>query len=92
QPLPFVDWSVPQERVPQELVWRLRALKPTPAPETPVFWPSPVVDETCIFCPVCTNVCPTEAITRGVQADGSVALLLQTDACTGCQACARSCP
>jgi ferredoxin len=92
QPLPFVDWSVPQERVPQDLVWRRRALKPTPASETPVYWPSPVVDEKCIFCPVCANVCPTQAISREVQADGAVHLMLQLDACTGCDACARSCP
>lgn len=92
QPLPFVDWSVPRERVPQDWVWRRRALRPTPEPETPVRWPAPVVDEKCIFCPVCANVCPTEAITREVEADGGVRLHLALDACTSCDACARSCP
>lgn len=91
-PLPFVDWSEPAERVPAEWVWRRRALKPTPAPETPVHWPAPVVDDSCIDCPVCTNVCPTEAIKREVQPDGAITLHLDLGACTGCHACARSCP
>ncbi len=92
KPLPFVDWSEPQERVPQEWLWRRRALRPRPAPDTPVHWPAPTVDESCIFCPVCANVCPTEAITREVGADGNIEIRLDLAACTGCGACARSCP
>ncbi|ADV68056.1 4Fe-4S binding protein [Deinococcus maricopensis] len=92
QPLPFVDWSVPEERVPQDWVWRARALKPTPAPGTPVHWPAPVVDDTCIDCPVCANVCPTNAITRDFQPTGEVTLTLDLAACTSCNACAQSCP
>lgn len=91
-PLPFVDWSEPEDRIPAEWQWRLRALRPAPAPETPVYWPAPLVDDTCIDCPVCANVCPTDAITRDVQPDGSVTLTLSLAACTGCQACERSCP
>ena len=91
-PLPFVDWSEPEDRIPAEWQWRLRALRPAPAPETPVHWPAPLVDDTCIDCPVCANVCPTDAITRDVQSDGSVTLTLSLAACTGCQACERSCP
>jgi len=91
-PLPFVDWSVPQERTPTDWLWRRRALKPTPAPEANVYWPAPTVNENCISCPVCANVCPTEAITRDVQFDGSVTLHLDLAACTGCGACASSCP
>ena len=91
-PLPFVDWSELEDRIPAEWQWRLRALRPAPAPETPVHWPAPLVDDTCIDCPVCANVCPTDAITRDVQPDGSVTLTLSLAACTGCQACERSCP
>ena len=55
-------------------------------------WPAPIVDDTCIDCPVCANVCPTEAITRDLQPDGGVRLLLNLSACTGCMGCLRSCP
>jgi len=91
-PLPFVNWSEPEDRVPAEWQWRVRALRPAPAPEAAVYWPAPVVDDTCIDCPVCANVCPTDAITREVQPDGSVTLVLSLAACTGCNACERSCP
>ncbi|PYE52855.1 4Fe-4S binding protein [Deinococcus yavapaiensis] len=92
KPLPFVDWSAPEERVPADWLWRRRALKPTPAQDVQVRWKAPLVDASCIFCPVCSNVCPTEAITRTIEADGSVALHLQLEACTGCGGCASSCP
>ncbi|GGK24135.1 polyferredoxin [Deinococcus malanensis] len=92
QPLPFVDWSVPEERTPQEWKWRLRALSPAPPETTGVHWPAPLVDEKCIDCPVCANVCPTEAITRDLQPGGGVQLLLDLNACTGCMACLHSCP
>lgn len=91
-PLPFVDWSEPEDRTPAEWQWRVRALRPAPAPEAAVYWPAPVVDDTCIDCPVCANVCPTDAISREVQADGSVTLALSLAACTSCNACERSCP
>ncbi|PNY80213.1 4Fe-4S dicluster domain-containing protein [Deinococcus koreensis] len=91
-PLPFVDWSVPEDRTPAEWRWRRLSLKPAPAAQTPVHWPAPVVDDTCIDCPVCANVCPTEAITRDLQPDGGVKLLLNLSACTGCMGCLRSCP
>lgn len=92
QQLPFVDWSEPEERVPADWQWRLRALAPRPAPETPVYWPAPTIEDGCIDCPVCTNVCPTGAIAREVQPDGSVQLHLNLGACTGCDACQKSCP
>ncbi|WP_216325931.1 4Fe-4S dicluster domain-containing protein [Deinococcus aestuarii] len=92
RPLPFVDWSVPGERTPEEWRWRARSLQPAPAPDAGVFWPAPLVDDSCIDCPVCSNVCPTEAITRELKPEGGVRLLLNLSACTGCMACVRSCP
>ncbi|WP_084048340.1 4Fe-4S dicluster domain-containing protein [Deinococcus hopiensis] len=92
RPLPFVDWSQPQQRVPEEWRWRAAALRPVPAPDAAVHWPAPLVDDTCIDCPVCANVCPTEAITREFKPEGGVMLLLNLAACTGCMACVRSCP
>ena len=92
RPLPFVDWSVPAERQPAEWRWRARTLRPTPSPETPIHWPAPLIGEGCIDCPVCANVCPTEAISRELRPDGGVELYLNLSACTGCMACQRSCP
>ncbi|MGM9323261.1 4Fe-4S dicluster domain-containing protein, partial [Deinococcus aquaticus] len=91
-PLPFVDWSVPEDRTPQEWQWRARTLKPAPPEGVGLYWPAPLIDDTCIDCPVCTNVCPTDAITRDLQPDGGVRLLLNLTACTGCMACLHSCP
>ena len=91
-PLPFIDWSEPEDRVPAEWRWRVRALRPAPAPEVAISWPAPLVDDTCIDCPVCANVCPTDAIIRDVQPDGGVTLTLALASCTGCNACERSCP
>ncbi|GAA5514132.1 ferredoxin-type protein NapF [Deinococcus carri] len=92
RPLPFVDWSQPEERTPEEWRWRARTLVPAPAPDAGVHWPAPLVDDTCIDCPVCANVCPTQAITRDLKPEGGVQLLLNLSACTSCMACLRSCP
>ncbi len=91
-PLPFVDWSEPEERTPEEWKWRALTLKPTPPADAPVQWSAPVVDDSCIDCPVCHNVCPTDAIDRELTPEGGVRLLLNLGACTGCMACLRSCP
>ena len=91
-PLPFVDWSEPAERTPQEWRWRKASLNPAPPAGTPVYWPAPLVDEKCMDCPVCSNVCPTEAITRTHDAAGTLHLTLDLSACTGCMACVDSCP
>ncbi|GMA15952.1 4Fe-4S dicluster domain-containing protein [Deinococcus metallilatus] len=92
RPLPFVDWSQPEERTPEEWRWRARSLVPAPPPEAGIHWPAPLVDDTCIDCPVCANVCPTQAITRELKPEGGVQLLLNLSACTSCMACLRSCP
>lgn len=92
QPLPFVDWSEPEQRTPEEWKWRRKSLRPAPPEDAAVFWPAPVVDSSCIDCPVCANVCPTDAIKRDLQPDGGVQLLLSLSDCTGCMGCLRSCP
>ncbi|RTR25930.1 4Fe-4S binding protein [Deinococcus radiophilus] len=92
RPLPFVDWSEPEQRTPEEWRWRKASLQPTPPPGSAVYWPAPLVDDSCMDCPVCSNVCPTEAITRTHDAAGTLHLTLDLSACTGCMACVDSCP
>lgn len=92
QPLPFVDWSDPRERIPTDWIWRKKALKPSPAPDTEVYWVTPQVNDECNFCPVCMNVCPTEAIKREITPEGDFRILLEVASCTGCGACIPSCP
>ncbi len=91
-PLPFVDWSIPEERRPAEWLWRKKALRPAPAPTQPLPWPAPRIAPGCIDCPVCANVCPTSAIIRELDVSGTLTLHLDLQACTSCGACARSCP
>lgn len=78
------------ERLPSEWHWRRRAIQNLP-PEAIVHWPAPLVDDGCIDCPVCSNVCPTEAIVRQREEE-RMRLVLSLEACTGCMACVRSCP
>ncbi len=47
------------------------------------------------MCPVCTNVCPTDAFRREltpVKEGGGGVLKLEPERCNGCNACVRSCP
>lgn len=85
-PLPALEEEKEGE-LPAEL--RLRRLAASRAPE--VRWPRIRVEEGCTLCPVCTNVCPTEAVRR-VREGEEYALYLQVAACTGCGACVESCP
>jgi len=73
--------------LPPEL--RLRRLAAGRASEAR--WPRIRVEEGCTLCPVCTNVCPTEAVRR-VREGEEYALYLRVEACTGCGACVESCP
>lgn len=73
--------------MPAEL--RLRLLAARRASE--VRWPRIRVEEGCTLCPVCTNVCPTEAVYR-VREGEEYVLRLKVEACTGCGACVESCP
>jgi len=66
-----------------------------PEPEDLVPWRLPRIGEGCIFCPVCTNVCPTDAFSRtfekpALKSGGT--LDLEPDKCNGCNACVTSCP
>lgn len=64
-----------------------------PEPADPVPWVLPRVAEGCIMCPVCTNVCPTDAFRREFDKEGGGAtLMLEPDRCNGCNACVKSCP
>ncbi len=92
RPLPGVD-AVPEPgRIADEWIWRKRALKPRPSDGTPQHWPAPAVNESCTFCQVCETVCPTNAIARETQPDGTISLRLEMAACNGCNACVVSCP
>ncbi len=90
--IPGVDTKIDAPRIPEEWAWRKKALRPIPEPEALQYWVIPSVNEDCIFCPVCQNVCPTEAIIRNREIDGSWKITLETAACTGCNACVLSCP
>ena len=72
--------------------WRWRAMVLGPRAQETLFWPSPRVNDDCIMCPVCTNVCPTSAITRAPDESGGYTLTLKPSECTGCNACVTSCP
>ncbi len=78
----------PEEKgLPAELRLRLLAAKRA----STVRWPRIAVEEGCTLCPVCTNVCPTEAVYR-VREGEEYVLRLKVEACTGCGACVESCP
>lgn len=90
--LPGVDTKPEAQQIPDEWLWRKKALRPAPEPQTLQYWVVPSVDENCIFCPVCQNVCPTSAVTREREMDGTWKIRLEVQACTGCNACVTSCP
>jgi ferredoxin len=79
--------------LPAELQHRFELISSAaPAGEQPVPWVLPRVAESCIMCPVCTNVCPTDAFEREFASDGSSVLQLAPDRCTGCGICVTACP
>lgn len=52
----------------------------------------PHVLDGCIMCPACTAACPTDAIQRRFEDDGSTSLWLEPRRCVGCDACRQACP
>lgn len=92
----FSATEAEEKGVPIELERQLltiRAAKPDPEQHVP--WVLPRVAEGCIMCPVCTNVCPTDAFKREltpVKEGGGGVLKLEPERCNGCNACVTSCP
>jgi len=52
----------------------------------------PRVADGCLFCPACTAACPTDAIQRRFDDDGTTSLWLEPRRCVGCDACQHACP
>lgn len=85
-----IDTSLPDETH-RRFAWLSHA---KPADDALVPWTLPRVADTCILCPVCTNVCPTKAFDRRLDTtdERGVRLLLSPERCNGCDACVASCP
>ena len=83
------------DTLPTEMQKRYRAIQiAEPDPEERVPWRLPRVEDGCIMCPICTQVCPTGAFSRDfapIGVDGSV-LRLDPARCVGCDACVDACP
>lgn len=92
----FGETGAEEKGVPIELERQLLTIRAAdPEPETQVPWTLPRVHDGCIMCPVCTNVCPTNAFHREltpVKDGGGGVLKLHPERCNGCNACVVSCP
>jgi len=76
--------------LPLERTMRRELLAGAAASGGEVEWAEVTVNQNCILCPVCTNVCPTEALQRVIE-PGQTVLYLDIVRCTGCQACVEAC-
>ncbi len=86
-PLPGVTAKLEPSRIPEEWLWRKRALVRLSKDAQTVRWQTPTVNEHCTLCQVCEFVCPTKAISRS-----NDTLQLEVSACIGCDTCTVSCP
>jgi ferredoxin len=76
--------------LPRERTMRRELLAGAVDSKGEVAWPEVSVNQNCILCPVCTQVCPTEALQRVIE-PGQTVLYLDLARCTGCSACAEAC-
>ena len=88
-PLPGVNAKLEPSRIPEEWIWRKRALSKLATGSETIRWLTPKINDNCILCQVCEFVCPTRAITRSQE---NQSLSLEVSACIGCDACTVSCP
>ena len=92
----FADAGKDAKPLPLELERKRTLFAMTkPEPEQGFHWAKPIVEEDCLLCPVCTNVCPTDAFGRIFPKSGSgdsTKLTLDIGRCNGCNACVQSCP
>ena len=55
-----------------------------------------VIEETCIGCSVCAQICPTDVFKIVMKKDGEyerlVSIVEREEACIGCMACVENCP
>ncbi len=55
-----------------------------------------VIEETCIGCSVCAQICPTDVFKIVMKRDGEyerlVSVVEREEACIGCMACVENCP
>lgn len=83
------------DSLPTEMQTRYRAIEVSaPAEDALVPWTLPRIADGCIMCPVCTQICPTNAFSRDfdpIDMDGAV-LRLDPERCVGCDACVAACP
>lgn len=93
---PFDPGDDEDADLPKELQRRYALIEQSrPEPEALVPWVLPSVGDGCIMCPVCTNVCPTDAFEREfnpMSEGGGATLWLDPERCNGCGACESSCP
>ncbi len=79
--------------LPRELQRAHRVIESADLPDDALVpWRLPRVDDACILCPICTRVCPTTAIVRRFDEDGTATLYLEPERCVDCDACVVACP